>query len=200
MGAFLCVVNGQAGSLAGAWAGGKGEATSVKQEVEKKDVTNKLSKLKNITVTLEHPKIEPLNAQTASFMVTDVKGKKVKIDLISGSENVHLCRICINDKCLDIDKVFRDLMHAQYVRLAESKVFSWYYKSDMIPHFAIYIPFGRFSGKNKECKGEFDSIHGRNNTIEVVISEYLSWSSVSIVCMGNYIYSETRVIESDIIR
>ena len=200
MGAFLCVVNGQAGSAAGAWSDGKDETTSVKQEVENKDVPNKLSKLKNMTVTLEHPEIEPLNAQAASFIATDIKGKKVKIDLISDSEKDHLWRVCIDDKCLDIDKVFRELRRAQSVRLAESKIFSWYYKSDMIPHFAIYIPFGSFSSKKKKCNGKLDLIHGQINTIEIVISEYLSWSSVSIVCMGDYIYSETKVIGEDIIR
>ena len=160
--------------------------------VNQGELAQKLSKLNGLTITLVHPRIEPLPAYRASFVVQDVRGQRVKLSIIASKKDGHLKEICISKKCLEIDKVIPKLKHIQKVWLAEPVVRSWYYKSEMRPFFAIYVPFETFLDGNKHCQSPKGQRDRWSRNMEIIIDRQLKSIKLSIRCFGNEIYYTSK--------
>lgn len=163
-------------------------SSNEESRVSQEELAQKLSKLNDLTVTFVHPQIEPLPAHHASFVVQDIRGRRVKLSITASKKDGHLEKICIRRKCLKIDKIIPKIKYVQKVWLAEPVVRSWYYKSEMRPFFAIYIPFETFIDVNKQCQSQKGRRDRWSRNMEIIIDSQLKSIKLSIRCFGNEIY------------
>ena len=192
---WLCLYSMIAFMLGGCvWADGQGppaNASSPGQEGEQlsdEELKRKLSRLEGFKVTLEHPRLEPFHAREATFVVKGIDGRDVHLRLVAHSQDGHLEKICIDAKCVEIDTIVPVLADARDVWLAEPVVRSWYYKSDMIQHFAIYLPFSGGGRTLSKCRRKDVNADRWINNVKVIISRNMEWARVLIRCSGNEVY------------